>query len=134
MKIYAVRDRLIHYFMTPFCGADDKQVLAGLANHINNPEGTYDAIKQAPHHFEIWKLGEVQENGLITSKIDFLADCSSLVRASVRSTTDAGTGADAPARGRRPQPPGGGRAGADTEHRPTENAAPATPGAAADPH
>lgn len=84
MKIYAIRDRLIDYYMTPFCADSDGQVLTSLANKINDAR-SLDAITQTPHHFELWSLGEVTENdGIIIPKREFLADCSSLVRSSVR--------------------------------------------------
>lgn len=88
MKIYCIRDRLLDYYMTPFVGPNDKAVLASIAQHINNPETT-DAIAQAPHHFEIWELGEVHEDGHIEPSQKLVADCSSLIRPGIR---DGGTG------------------------------------------
>lgn len=89
MKIYAVRDRLVDYYMQPFVGQTDKQVLAALAATINNKEQT-SAIQAAPHHFEIWTLGEVdEETGRITPKLELLADAASLIRSGVRTATEA---------------------------------------------
>lgn len=85
MKIYALRDRLIDYYLTPFAAPGDKDVLSGIANIVNNGADT-DAVKQAPHHFEIWRIGEVQENGTIEPTKEFIADCSSLVRRDVRQS------------------------------------------------
>jgi len=93
VKIYAVRDRLIDYFLTPFAALSDKSVLASISQVINNPE-TMDAIAQAPHHFEIWILGEVQENGQLTGAPNLLCDCASLVRRGVRTAEERGAGAD----------------------------------------
>lgn len=84
MKIYAIRDRLIDYFQQPFVGPNDNAVKASLSNHISNPEAT-DAIAQAPHHFEIWELGEVHEDGHIEPSQKLVCDCSSLIRPSVRT-------------------------------------------------
>lgn len=80
MNIYAIRDRLIDYFMQPFAAHSDKDVLNSLANMLSR-ENSNDPVAQAPHHFEIWKLCEIdQDTGWVTGKPDFLADCSTLVR------------------------------------------------------
>lgn len=94
MRIYAIRDRLIDYFMAPFAAPGDKEVLAAMAHRINLVGETNDAIAQAPHHFEIWKLGEVNEDGHITAAQDFIADCSSLIRRGIRSAEERTTGSD----------------------------------------
>jgi len=91
MKIYAIRDRLIDYYMQPFLGPDDKNVLASVARLINQGEITSD-IAQAPHHFEVWGLGEVQEDGTITAHRELLADCSSLIRTGLRESPADGRG------------------------------------------
>lgn len=83
MKLYAVKDRLIDYFMQPFAAHDDKDVLTAFANLINIGN-TNDAIAQAPHHFEIWRIAEVTEQGDIVASKEFLAECSSLIRSSLR--------------------------------------------------
>lgn len=86
MKIYALRDRLLDYFLVPFVAPGDNEVKAALAQRINTTTGEIeDALIQAPHHFELWQLGEVQEGGNIVPKIDFLADCSSLIRRGIRT-------------------------------------------------
>lgn len=83
MKIYAIKDRLIDYFLTPFAAPGDKEVMASVAATINRP-GNNDAIAQAPHHFEVWSLGHVTEDGHLVPEREFLGDCSSLVRRGVR--------------------------------------------------
>lgn len=88
MNIYAIRDRLIDYYMQPFVGPDDKNVLAAVARTINQGEMTSD-IAQAPHHFEVWRLGRVTEDGHIDVSKEFLADCSSLVRGGIRQRSTA---------------------------------------------
>lgn len=98
MRIYCVRDRLIDYFMTPFAAPEDKAVLQSLSNAINNP-GATDAIAQAPHQFEIWKLGHVTENGHLVPEREYLGDCSSLVRARVRNPGTSGERQAAPTAG-----------------------------------
>jgi len=93
MKIYAVRDRLIDYMMPPFIAPGDKEALASLADLVNGE--TKHAITQAPHHFEIWRLGEVTEEGHIHPNREFLADASGLVRNGVRGNPQARTAAAA---------------------------------------
>lgn len=83
MKIYAIKDRLIDYFMQPFVGPDDKTVLASVARLVNQGEVTSD-IAQAPHQFEVWALGIVDEDGTLTAEREYLADCSSLIRGGIR--------------------------------------------------
>lgn len=83
MKIYAIRDRLIDYYMQPFVGPDDKPVLASVAKLVNTGDPQSD-IAQAPHHFEVWKLGEVTEDGHLVPDRELVADCSSLVRPGIR--------------------------------------------------
>jgi len=79
MKLYAIRDRLIDYYLTPFAAHTDNEVMASLASAINNPE-SLDAIAQTPHHFEIWAIGEIDQEGHLTAAKQLLADCSTLVR------------------------------------------------------
>jgi len=79
MKVFAIKDRLIDYFMQPFVAHDEKGVMAAIANVINT-EPYKDAIAQAPHHFEIWRLGEVDENGHLHTSKELIAGCESLIR------------------------------------------------------
>jgi len=79
VKIYAVRDRLIDYYMHPFAGNSDKDVLAAISAAVNR-EGNLDAIAQAPHYFEVWRIGNVLDNGHIEPVRELLAGCESLVR------------------------------------------------------
>lgn len=79
MKIYAVRDRMLDYYLHPFAAPDDKQVMGGIAQQVNNPE-QMEAIAQAPQHFEIWKLGEVLDNGDLVTNREIICNCQQLVR------------------------------------------------------
>jgi len=83
MKIYAIRDRLIDYFMQPFVGPDDKTVMASVARLVNQGEVTSD-IAQAPHQFEVWTLGQVTDDGHLVPERQYLGDCSSLIRSDIR--------------------------------------------------
>jgi len=79
VKIYALRDRMIDYYLVPFAARETKEVLAGVSVAINR-EGNLDAIAQTPHHFEIWQLGEVDEEGHIHKHREFITTCDALVR------------------------------------------------------
>lgn len=83
MNIYAVRDRLIDYYMQPFVGPNEKEVMAALARTVNSQEDT-NGITQAPHHFELWELGNVDEEGHINPTRRLVCDCASLIRTGVR--------------------------------------------------
>lgn len=75
---------MLDYYLQPFVAEDDKNVLSAVAGGINDPDNK-QAIAQAPHHFEIWRLGSVdQETGKITQHLEFIADCSALVRGDIR--------------------------------------------------
>jgi len=92
LNIYAVRDRLIDYFQTPFVGPSDKSVMASLQAMINNGEVT-NGINQAPHQYELWRIGEVTEEGDIHVHKELLCTCDSLVRPGVRDGATPGNGA-----------------------------------------
>jgi len=86
MNIYAVRDRLIDYYLQPFAGPDEKNVLAAIAQQVNGDQES--AISQAPHQFEVWELGTVDQEGNITPTRRLVADCASLIRTGIRKRTD----------------------------------------------
>jgi len=130
VKIYAIRDRLIDYFMQPFVGPDDKNVLASVARLVNQGEVTSD-IQQAPHHFEVWQLGQVTEDGHLVPERALIADCSSLVRRGIRAPGEAGPG-EGPLKGPQGQStgaPSGARESAGALHSPVQNAPQAEAGA-----
>lgn len=79
MKIYAVRDRMLNYYMQPFAGPGDKEVLAAISAQVNNGDAV--GIAAAPHHYEIWRLADISEEGHVQESREFIADCSSLIRA-----------------------------------------------------
>lgn len=86
MNIYAIRDRLIDYYMRAFSAPDDKDVLASIAATINEGDPN-SALAKSPHHFEIWRLGKVTEDGDLRPGKELIADCSSLVRSGVWDDT-----------------------------------------------
>jgi len=81
VNIYAIRDRLLNYYQAPFAAHTDQDVLHALTVRINTDQGRHDLVQKAPHHFEIWKLGSVQEDGHLIGRPEFLADLSTLIRA-----------------------------------------------------
>ncbi|QXP08024.1 MAG: nonstructural protein [Arizlama microvirus] len=95
MKIYAIRDRLLDYYMQPFAGPEDKAVLASIARMINT-QGEQSDIAQAPHHFEVWELGEIDDEGHINPTRKLIADCSSLVRPNIRERDQRRSAEDSP--------------------------------------
>lgn len=82
MKLYCIRDRLLDYFMQPFVGPGDKEVMAALSKTIN--AGGKSDIEQAPHHFELYQLAVIQEDGIIVPERTLICDCASLVRRDLR--------------------------------------------------
>lgn len=117
MKLYAVRDRLIDYYLRPFTAEDDKNVMASLSETINNAENKAP-IAQTPSHFEIWRLAEIdQESGAVVPSKELLADCASLVRGDLRETLQQrGEAIDRAARGSQGQ--SGGARGNGAAHNP----------------
>jgi len=85
VNIYAIRDRLIDYYMRAFSAPDDKDVLASIAATINEGDPN-SALAKAPHHFEIWRLGKVTEEGDLRPGKELIADCASLVRDNIPAT------------------------------------------------
>lgn len=84
MNLYALRDRMIDYYIQPFAAPGDNEVIAAIAQRVNT-QGDPDAISQAPHHFQIWKLAEFnQETGHLTGEPKLIAECAGLIRSRVR--------------------------------------------------
>jgi len=128
MKIYAIRDRLIDYFMQPFVGPEDKAVLASVARLVNQGEVTSD-IAQAPHQFEVWSLGQVTDDGHLVPERQYLGDCSSLVRPG-RRTPAAGDRETPTSEISRHSPPGDFTAYDGTGPYPVQGGTPSGPGKA----
>lgn len=96
MKLYAIRDKMIDYFQPPFVANGDNDVLASVAIVVNTQEKT-NAINQAPHHYEIYQLAEINsETGEVTACKIFIADASSLVRGGIRNTAHGNAEGDQP--------------------------------------
>lgn len=104
MKMYAVRDRLVDYFLQPFFAPSDAQALSAVAMTVNDQESKH-AITLHPEHFEIWRLAELDENtGQVGGNREFLQDAASLFRGDVREGGDPRTDAIQGAPGGRREP------------------------------
>lgn len=80
MRLYALRDRLLNYYLQPFVAPNDNAVKASLAMTIAQG-GDNNAISQAPHHFELWVVAEIDEQDLRLAPIhQLLCDCHALIR------------------------------------------------------
>ncbi|QXP08019.1 MAG: nonstructural protein [Arizlama microvirus] len=77
---------MIDYFMVPFPAPNDNEAMAGISHEVNRTD-INAAIQTAPHHFELFSLGEIDENGTIFPKKELVCDCGSLIRAR-RTTTE----------------------------------------------
>jgi len=105
---------MIDYFMVPFAAPNDNEAMAGIAHEVNREE-SQGAIQQAPHHFELYSLGEIDDNGIIFPKKELVCDCSSLVRARRQSAeSEAGMASGATRAHRGANQGTGGNAGSDT--------------------
>lgn len=78
MYIYAIRDRLLDYFQTPFVAPGDNEVKASVSQAIMGENQS--AIAQTPHHFEVWKIAEVDDEGYINPIRELVCDVSALIR------------------------------------------------------
>lgn len=125
MKIYAIRDILLDYFMVPFAAPGDKEVMSAVAIQVNRVEEN-NAVSQAPQHFELWELAILDEEGRITPTRALVCSLNSLVRGSVRKepANQPGDTANRQAHSRSQRAPE--RIGADTdaEDRPPANKTP----------
>lgn len=87
MKLYSVRDTLLNYYLTPFMGHDDHDVMAALAQIVNNG-ALHEPIHIAPNNFEIWSLAEVDNQGNVKAEKTLIANCNSLIRRGIRQTSE----------------------------------------------
>lgn len=80
---------MIDYFMVPFAAPNENEAMAGIAHEVNRVD-IQAAIQSAPHHFELYSLGEIDDNGTIYAKKELVCDCSTLVRPR-RESTESGS-------------------------------------------
>lgn len=84
-SVYAIRDRMLDYFMNHFIAGDNpKVILSSIADTINDGASKH-AISQTPTHFEVWQLATIdEETGHVKPEPKFIAECASLVRGNIR--------------------------------------------------
>jgi len=82
LKIFAIRDRLLDYYQAPMAQMRSSDLVAAIANQLNNPETAYE-INQAPEQFEVWQLGYVTDDGHLVPDRVLVCNCAQLIRASV---------------------------------------------------
>ena len=74
--IFALKDTK-SFFQPPF--VDVNEALA--VRHVKNALDSANEFSKNPADFELWKLGEYDnETGIITSKLEHVVNCSSLVK------------------------------------------------------
>jgi len=78
VKIYAIHDRLIEFWMRPFAAPDAKEVMHSLATQVNTND--VNPISQAPHHFDLYELGHVDDTGHLKPERKLICTLSSLIR------------------------------------------------------
>lgn len=81
---------MIDYYVLPAFFADNtQQAMAMISAAVNGD--SKDALAQTPHHFELWQLGEINnQTGNLTANKEFVAECASFIRRSIRGGAGAG--------------------------------------------
>jgi hypothetical protein len=88
MFLYSLRDVLLDHYLHVFAAPDDKQVLSAIAQQVNsNDQG---ALTQTPSHFQVWRLGQVTDEGDVIPDKTLIAECSALVRRNLRPGDEPG--------------------------------------------
>lgn len=113
---------MIDFFMQPFFAPSTAEALQAMAATVNHKEGGH-AIQTSPHHFEVWEICEITENGEVKGEKHLIAECSGLVRGGFRSgeAGDAGTGQGPIKSGARTGPAGANGGGAATNGHPPQS-------------
>lgn len=104
--IYAIRDRMLDYFQPPVCVHRVQDLMAAIAKGINGEGEAKNELAQAPDHYELWKIGEVDDQGHIRAEREFVSNCSQLIRTGVWQRRP-GAGEVAPEVRRGPETPQG---------------------------
>lgn len=110
LKIFSIRDRMLDYFQVPVVVNREQDLAAAIARGVNSEGEDRNEIALAPDHYELWQIGEVDDQGNLTSKREFRFNCASLVRRGVWKRGPAGGGGaegDEGATPGRPGRPGG---------------------------
>nr|QJB20024.1 MAG: nonstructural protein [Microvirus sp.] len=77
--IIAIYDVMIEYFMTPNVLPDEATALSSISAEISSPDAK-NPIASAPHQFQVWKLGEIDDKGNIKPHKELICDCHTLIR------------------------------------------------------
>lgn len=101
MKIYAIRDRMLDYFQPPVCVHRGEDLLAAIAKGINGEGEAKNELAQAPDHYELWRIGEVDDQGHIHPEREFIVNCAQLIRGGVWKRQPGTPGVDGEAPGSR---------------------------------
>jgi len=95
MIICAIRDRMLDYFQPPVCVNRIQDLMAAIAKGINDHGATQHEIGQAPDHYELWKIGEVDDQGNVHANREYITNCASFVRNGVwKRRTEGASGAE----------------------------------------
>lgn len=84
MKVFAVRDVCICAFLLPMFFPNKAGAVRALGDAVNKPGGD-NQFFQHPEHFQLYELGEFDEDSGVISPLpapEFVVDCQSLVRSS----------------------------------------------------
>lgn len=113
---------MIDYFVLPAFFADNtSQAMAMIAAAVNGD--SKDALAQTPHHFELWQLGEIQEQtGNLTEHKEFVAECAGFIRNRVRESPNGRAGEDRDADREAGSPPRRNESRTQRPNGPTEGA------------
>lgn len=113
MKLYAIQDLVLEYFLAPFAAADDNQAMGGLATLVNT-ENSDDPVSKSPQDFVLWQVATCDDQGNINADKRKLRNAATLIRRT-RTTEGAGSGHEIPPTARQGNghatgAPGGGHA------------------------
>ena len=77
MKLFAIRDRMLDYFQAPVAVTREQDFFQAVSRNVN---GEGNELAQAPDHYEIWQVAEIDDQGHITAKREFIGNCSRYIR------------------------------------------------------
>jgi len=79
---------MLNYWLTPICADNDTAMMHSLSTIVNNQQSNH-AITQAPHHYDLYLLGEVTEDGGIKPKKEWICEASHVIRTRAPGPDDA---------------------------------------------
>lgn len=75
--------------MPAFFASDEKQMLSGLSAEISRHDNK-NPIALVPDQFQVWRLGEIDDEGNVTAEKQLVCTCNTLVRVGRQSTEPRG--------------------------------------------